>query len=322
MPTIDWDSLSFDEFVQLRDELSRQMRRRFEREIALVFTDVVDSTVYFERHGDVAGHALLHRHESLLRQVLEPRGGRIVDTAGDGAFCVLDSAQAAAIALVEFQEALAKDNAGVPPQHRFAVRCGLHWGAALVSETAVRGDAVNFCARVAGSATGGEIRLSRDAFNALPTLLRARCQQLPPIALKGIAEPATLMVLDWRDPARFPTTAVINETGAEIPLPCQNRITFGRLAEHEGRRANDVVLSLPDPAQCQRISRWHFELELSPDGFLVRPLSPASTMVDGQPVPQGETALIRPGSVVQLSGVLTISFAVAQQGSSSTIFDG
>ena len=128
-------------------------------------------------------------------------------------------------------------------------------------------------------------------------------------------------MLDWRDPARFPTTAVINETGEQIRLPCQNRITFGRLAEHEGRCANDVVLTLPDATQGQRISRWHFELELSPDGFLLRPLSPATTEVAGRAVSQGETVLIRPGSVVQLSGVLTIVFGSARQ-ESATLFDG
>ena len=85
MFNIDWDSLSLDDFTQLREETTRQMRRRFERQIALVFTDVVGSTEYFDRQGSVAGQALLQRHEGLLQTALGGTTGRVVDTAGDGA---------------------------------------------------------------------------------------------------------------------------------------------------------------------------------------------------------------------------------------------
>lgn len=319
---IDYDALTFNEFLQQQEDLTRHMRRRFERNIALIFTDVVDSTVYFEKHGNVAGKALFHRHETLLQQALDEHGGRIIDTAGDGAFCVCERPEDGAEILMSFQDLLARDNAAVPDHQRMSVRSGLHWGAALVSDDAVSGDAVNFCARVASSASGGEIRLSQAVFNAFPVSLRVRCHPLPPIDLKGIAEPGELLSLDWRDPERFPTIARIEESGEVLRIPAQDRVSLGRLSEHQGRPANDIVLKLPDDERARRISRWHFELLRSPDGFLLRPLSSGLTEVDGETVARGDTAPLRTDSVVRLSSVLTLTFSADPGESAGTVFDG
>jgi predicted component of type VI protein secretion system len=85
-------------------------------------------------------------------------------------------------------------------------------------------------------------------------------------------------------------------------------VTFGRLAEHDGVRANDIILTLPDEAQLARISRWHFELRKLPDGYYLRPVSEQTTEVDGVAVTRGGQVLIRPGSKVRLGGVMTLAF--------------
>jgi class 3 adenylate cyclase len=83
---MDLERMTLTEIIQLQNELSKTLQRRFGRDVALVFTDVVDSTPYFQRFGDEAGRRLLQRHLDLLREVVAAHGGRIVDTAGDGAF--------------------------------------------------------------------------------------------------------------------------------------------------------------------------------------------------------------------------------------------
>ncbi len=305
---IDWDALSFDDYALLREELIRQMRQRFERQLALVFTDVVGSTAYTERHGSVAGEALLRRHEALVKQAMQGNKGWIVDFAGDGAFCVFEVVGDALRTLVDLQSRIVQDNVQVAVAHHLSVRSGLHWGPALVSKTKVRGETVNTAARVASSASGGEIRVSPSAFEVLDPDQRVRCQPLSALSLKGIAESIELLTYDWRDPALFPTRVTIEQTGEEVLLPCQDRITFGRLRFHAGERANDIVLKLDDDARTRSISRWHIALEHSPSGFRLRSLSSALTVVDEEVIQKGKTAAIRLGSRVGLSDVITLRF--------------
>ena len=96
-PGFDLASLGLTEIIQLQDRLSQELKQRFERSLALVFTDVVGSTEYFARFGDEAGRGLHQRHLDLLRDVLPRHDGRVVDTAGDGAFTVFTRVQAAAM---------------------------------------------------------------------------------------------------------------------------------------------------------------------------------------------------------------------------------
>ena len=257
---IDYDALSLTELIKLQDEIERETRSRYERRMALVFTDVVGSTAYMERHGDTAGRALLQRHLDQLHLVVRMHQGRVVDTAGDGGFCVFDRLILAIGAVTYLQESLAKDNAGRSGDHQLGVRIGLHLGLVLTDGEIVTGDAVHLAARVSGTAGAGEIHLTQDAFDELPPSFRIRCTTLPAAQLKGFQEDVPLVSMEWRDPWLFPTKVRVLETGLEFDLPPLNRVRFGRLAQHEGKVANEVVLSHPDHEVLRRISRWHFEL--------------------------------------------------------------
>jgi hypothetical protein len=174
----------------------------------------------------------------------------------------------------------------------------------------VTGDAVNLCARVAGTAEGGEVRLTRAAFLELPNAIRSRCRFLRRTELKGIGAPVELLHLEWRDPKLFPTMVRIEETNEQFPLPNRDTITFGRLGEVNGMPGNDVVLLHPDRGLAQKVSRWHFELRRHPNGFVLRSVSAKGTQVDGVNVAEGQEVPVRPGSVVRVAGVLTLTFQV------------
>jgi hypothetical protein len=172
----------------------------------------------------------------------------------------------------------------------------------------VSGDSVNLCSRVATSANSGEIRLTREVFQDLAATHRLDCRPLGPVELKGVSRQIELFTLDWRDRSMFPTLFRIEESGEEVTLPQQDIISFGRLSEHEGTLANDVILSLPDPLQARQISRWHFELRRFADGFHVRPVSDGATEVDGELIAKGQEVVIKPGSKIRVAYVLTLTF--------------
>ena len=91
-----------------------------------------------------------------------------------------------------------------------------------------------------------------------------------------------------------------------IDIPLQDIVSFGRLDIIEGMPANDVVLTLPDEVATRQISRWHFELRRRPGGYTLRSVSTNPTVVDGRVLQRGDEAPALPGSVIMLSGVMTL----------------
>jgi class 3 adenylate cyclase len=306
---IDFGALSMTEIIRLQNRLRQELTRRFERHVALVFSDIVGSTPYFARFGDAAGRQMQQLHVDLLNECMPACQGRIVDTAGDGAFLVFPTASAATDALIEFEQVISRENATRARYQQLQVRIGVHWGPVLTDGVVVSGDSVNLCARVAASASPGEIRLTREVFQDLALTRRLNCRPLGSVEIKGFSRPIELLALDWRDHSVFPTLFRSEETHEEVTLPQQDIISFGRLREHEGMLANDVILTLPDPLQARQISRWHFELCRFADGYRLRPVSDGATEVDGELIAKGQEVIIRPGSKVRVANVLTLTFA-------------
>lgn len=307
-PAFDPSTLTMTEIIRLQTVLSQELARRFERVAALVFTDIVDSTAYFAQFGDEAGRRLQQLHLDLLEQQLAAFGGRLVDTAGDGGFATFASVPAAAQAMVALQNAVSRANDGRPRAHQLCVRIGLHWGHVLTDGAQVTGDAVNLCARLVGCAMAGEIRISRDAFQELGPDQRRLCRPLGSVTLKGIARPVETLALGWRDPARFPSQARVRETGEQIDLPPRDTVSFGRGETVDLTTNHDVILGLPNMLAAKQISRRHFELRARADGYVLKALSSQPTSVDGVALQRDQETPIRPGSCVQLAGVMTLDF--------------
>ena len=250
------------------------------------------------RFGDEAGRKLQQRHFDFVQRAVGATGGRVVDTAGDGAFMVFPSVEAAARTFVDLQGVISEDNVTRPRDQQLEVRMGFHFGPVLTDGVHVTGDAVNLASRVTASGNPGQIRLTREAFRELSNAaFRVACRSLGSVPVKGVSQPVELLSLQWHDSSIYPDTLRIHETGQEIPLPSLDVITFGRLGEAEGVVGNDVCA---DPrgrgADPEHSPRWHFELRRHPDGFRLRPVSNQVTEVDGQVIEKGADVPIRPAA--------------------------
>jgi len=306
---IDLSTLSMTEIVRLQNQLQHELRHRFERSLLMAFSDIVGSTPYFARFGDAVGRQLHQLHFDLLGQAATDAQGRIVDAVGDGVFCVFPGAEAGVRGIVAFQQAMARENGARAREHQLTVRIGLHWGSVLTDGTLVTGDSVHVAARVARAAEPGGVYLTRQVFLEFGPALRLLCHPIGTRELKGVAQPVELLELDWRDPAAFPRRVLIEETEEHIALPQQDIVSFGRLHEPDGARANDIVLFHPDPVRSRQISRWHFELRRTPEGLRLRTLSDGVTTIDGAPVAKGVDVPVRSGTRIGVAKTLTLRLA-------------
>jgi class 3 adenylate cyclase len=256
----------------------------------MAFSDIVARRPYFARFGDAVGRQLHQLHFDLLGQAAADAQGRIVDAVGDGVFCVFPGAEAGVRGIVALQQAMARENVARAREHQLTVRIGLHWGSVLTDGTLVTGDSVHVAARVARAAEPGGVYLTRQVFLEFGPALRLLCHPIGTRELKGVAQPGRAPRARLARSRRLPRRVLIEETEEHIALPQQDIVSFGRLHEPEGARANDIVLFHPDPIRSRQISRWHFELRRTPEGLRLRTLSDGVTTIDGSRSPRASTS--------------------------------
>jgi class 3 adenylate cyclase len=127
-----------------------QGRGRGERELTILFTDLVGSTQTAAALGDRAWTALLASHNDAVRRELARLAGEEIDTAGDGFLALFDGPARAIRCGLAIRDALRPLG--------LEVRCGVHTGEVeRPPGEKPRGIAVHVGARVMALAGAGEV---------------------------------------------------------------------------------------------------------------------------------------------------------------------
>ncbi len=129
------------------------------KQVTILFTDIVDSSRYWDQFGDIKGRMMVDRHNRLAFPVIAKFHGRIVKTIGDGLMAEFRRPDNALFAAIGIQQILQKMR-DADRSFSAKVRIGLHTGVAIVEKHDVYGDAVNVAKRVEGFAEKNEICLS------------------------------------------------------------------------------------------------------------------------------------------------------------------
>jgi adenylate cyclase len=251
------------------------------KKAAVLFVDVCGSTAFFDRYGEVAGHAMVEHCFKVIVPEVEKRTGRIVKYMGDGFLAVFDSASAAVTAAAASQSALADDNATRPEGARVRIHSGISVGPVVTKEDGdVFGDTVNVAARVQHVAGPDQIYVTKDVIDEMPSYDRGRTRLVGRFPLRGKEDEVDLYEAMWRleeATVLFARSALREQVllsvffqGAVVEMPAtKNRLTVGRTA------GNDLVVD--DGA----VSREHAEfvrrkgtiylVDHSTNGTYVRP---------------------------------------------------
>ena len=126
--------------------------------VTIVFTDIVDSTVLNTRLGDHAWLDVLRRHNAVIEDATTAQGGSVVKTQGDGSMLAFSSARRAVACARDIQHGIRRVFADTSPS--IQVRIGVHTGDAVREADDFFGNTVNYAARVASQALGGEVLVS------------------------------------------------------------------------------------------------------------------------------------------------------------------
>jgi adenylate cyclase len=141
-----------------------QGRGRGQREVAILFTDLVEFSAWALEVGDDSALSLLRRVSAVEDSAVTAHNGRIVKRLGDGMMAAFSDAASGVRAALEAREQVAAVEAD---GYRAQLRAGIHLGKPRKIGGDYLGVDVNVAARVASEAKPGEILVSSTACEKL-----------------------------------------------------------------------------------------------------------------------------------------------------------
>ena len=155
---------------------------------------------------------ILQTYRGVMSDLIQKKGGRVVDSPGDNVLAEFASVVDALESAVEIQRELKVRNADRSENRRMEFRIGVNLGDVIEEEDRIYGDGVNIAARMEGLAEGGGICISGTAFDHVRNKLPLGYQYLGEQTVKNIAEPvrAYKVLMEPESAGK-----VIGEKGAE-----------------------------------------------------------------------------------------------------------
>jgi adenylate cyclase len=141
-----------------------QGRGRGQRDVAILFTDLVEFSAWALEVGDDQALELLRRVGGCEDAAVTAHGGRVVKRLGDGMMAAFSDAESAVRAACEAREKVATVEGD---GYRAQLRAGIHLGRPRKIGGDYLGVDVNVAARVASAAKPGEILVSSAACEKL-----------------------------------------------------------------------------------------------------------------------------------------------------------
>ena len=155
--------------------------------VTIAFTDIEDSLRLNAFLGDKRWLEVLRAHNEVIRRVTAEHNGTVVKGQGDGFMLAFASARRGVACAQAIDEAIA--TTFQDPGSPIRVRIGLHVGETVREAEDFFGHAVNYAARVASSARGGEIVVSSLVHDLLAQTGEFDFEEARQVELKGIDGP-------------------------------------------------------------------------------------------------------------------------------------
>ena len=197
--------------------------------VAFLFTDIEASTRTERAVGSPVWAEVVGRHDELMRRAIEGHAGSVVKTEGDAFFAAFPGAAEAVAAAAVAQRSLAAEAWASGIEVR--VRMGIHLGEGRLRARLAAGDPedyvgidVNYAARIAAAANGGQIVLSAPLVEALPPQL----ERLPGLEDVVLREDGLRAVKDFDE-----------------PVPLFRLVVPGAADDDRALRTTDVPTNLP-----------------------------------------------------------------------------
>ncbi len=169
------------------------------RWVAVMFSDIVNSTRLAEEVGDEEWTGVVGRYREFVRAAFATRGGDEVGTQGDGFLAQFPSPADAVMCAIDIQrdiEDVVEAGLGL------RLRIGVHAGEAVHNDGDLIGRVVNLAARVTSEAAPGEILVTEPVADYVGGRLQLQDRGLRD--LRGVPQPRHLLAVVWSKSSERP----------------------------------------------------------------------------------------------------------------------
>lgn len=284
-------------------------------ELAILFADVVGSTMLYEQLGDSRARDLVARCIEIMRAGTEQHGGQVIKTMGDEVMATFPTADQAADAANQMQRQIASSGDLQNEQTHVAIRIGCHFGPVMIENRDVFGAAVHTANRMTSQAKAGQVITTTALVERLSPRWRDQVRQIDVATLKGRTHEVALFEVLWQTEDITSIVPVLGQDPVRhrrLHLYCQGRevivddhnlqVTVGRAED------NDLVI------RGNLISRLHARIEIGKGRFVLVDQSTNGTFVQGA---AGGEQFVRRDSLT-LAGEGLIGFGRPPDPASST----
>ncbi|KAA1420911.1 hypothetical protein F0U44_00760 [Nocardioides humilatus] len=174
--------------------------------MTLLFTDLVGSTAMGDRLGDDDAETVRRRFFQIIEEAVEPTGGRIVKTLGDGHMVAFASALDAIGCAIAIQGGVDTYNSEHGAE-TIGVRVGINAGDVTVEGDDYFGTPVTIAKRLCDSAEGGQILVSGLVESLVGSRGGFAFHSLGTLELRGLSRPQSASEVVWRGSASQPDGA-------------------------------------------------------------------------------------------------------------------
>jgi class 3 adenylate cyclase len=231
---------NIDRLLKARAEINEQLRQH-KVNIAVLFTDVVASTKYFDRYGDTAGFAMVDRHAQLGVRTVREFDGRVVKTIGDSVMAEFPDSVVCVRAAIELQRKLYGMNEQLPERDRLQLRIGINYGSCFRQDGDLFGDAVNVAARITKHTGPGQILISSSVHRGIQKDSSLICSSLGTMNFKGKEQKEEIFEVVWTDPITYSNVRTSNTAA----VACGELVSPGLRVEDLAERPEDLALTSP-----------------------------------------------------------------------------
>jgi adenylate cyclase len=277
-----------------------------DKNLVILFADVVGSTRLFEELGDEAARDIIAICLGVMRSATEQHGGKVIKTMGDEVMATFDDCDGAMDAAVQMQTEITAHPGLTVDRQQVAIRIGAHVGPVVVEERDVYGAAVHTANRMTSQAKAQQIIITEAIYARLAPEWQQASRRVDVAVPRGQHGEIAVYEVLWQGEdvtSMLPAIATITEQhrpfhiklrygGKEIILDDRQRpsLSMGRGQE------NDLVV------KGNLVSRLHARVEAGKNRFMLVDESTNGSFVHTS---QGEESFVRRDSIpLKGSGVI------------------
>ena len=191
-----------------------------------LIADVRGYTLFTQERGDEAAGKLAAIFADISREIVESRGGTLLELRGDEALCVFSSARDAIRAATDLQRRFVEETLAAP-EFPLTVGIGIDAGEAVRVGDGYRGGALNLAARLCGQARAGEILGSREVTHLARIVEGVRYEDRGEMRFKNLPDPVSVVRIVAAD---VDPMEQLRPFGAKPPAPSRRRGLIAAMA--------------------------------------------------------------------------------------------